>query len=170
MIKKIVDFIIEKYTLIFLFLTAICSIFVIIVYGLGWKEALIRNFLFWNVGIRGLIAFFSNWYSPIAREIARAYGWPLENSFQTDLAATEGAFGILGILSLWFKGDFWFATLLGMCLCMFFSELGSLSRVSKRMRKEKNYALSTSLHLGMRIDLFISLLMISVLVMWKISG
>ncbi len=63
------------------------------------------------VGVGGLFAFIG--HTLRAEEVARSIGWPAHNPFQLEVAVTNLAFGILGLLCLWFRDGFWTATILG---------------------------------------------------------
>lgn len=152
------------------------SVFLLITFGaFGYKivfssekviETFLICFLTWNVGVRGLVAFLANWISPFADRIAASYGWPLKSSFQREIAASDGAFGILGITCNWIGGDFWTATVLAVGSCWFFSELGGLMKIRK-LGKDPDYQTNRSLHRGMRLDFVFSIVLFICLVMWK---
>lgn len=67
-------------------------------------------FLFFTVGLVGLIGFISHVFYP---EItAKMIGWP-NSPFQFEVGFHDGAWGLLGILSIWLRNKFWLATGLG---------------------------------------------------------
>lgn len=166
---KLVDFLnfaIDNYTLIFLFITFL---------SFGYKtyflkeriiESFLLSFLTWNVGVRGLIAFVANWTPMFANQIAQSYEWPINNSFQREIAATEASLGTLGMLCNWISGDFWTATIIAVSLCWFISELGGLISITKS-KKDPAYKLNQSLQTGMRLDLIFSVILLVLLVLWK---
>lgn len=163
---KLLTYVIDHYTLIFLFITFISFGYKMLFSTNKIVETFLICFLTWNVGVRGLIAFIANWIPIFADQIAESYEWPAQASFQREIAATEGALGTLGILCNWISGDFWTATVIGVSLCWFFSELGGLSKMAKS-KKDPSYQLNTSLQRGMRLDLIFSILLLVCLVMWK---
>lgn len=168
MLKKILGRCIDHYTWTFLGITLVWMLFLIYAENTQWIEAFIRSFLLWSVGVRGLIAFMANWYPPFANEIAQKYGWPLGNSFQREIAASDAAFGVLGILSLFFGGEgFWTATLIGVAILWSLSEMGSLITIAQRKKKDPSYQLNQALHIGMRTDLILSVLIFVILALWK---
>lgn len=63
------------------------------------------------VGCGGLFGF--SGHTLVADDVARQIGWPAGNPFQTEVAFTNLAFGILGMLCLRHRGDFWLATAVG---------------------------------------------------------
>jgi hypothetical protein len=45
--------------------------------------------------------------------IADEIGWPKGSPFQFEVAVANLSFSVLGILSIWFRGNFWLATAIG---------------------------------------------------------
>lgn len=85
-----------------------------LLYSREWKRALeiyLSSLIFFNIGIMGFISFFAHTY--MADETAQFIGWKSGSPFQHEIASANLAFGILGILSLKFRGLFWTATILG---------------------------------------------------------
>lgn len=68
-------------------------------------------FLFFTVGIVGLVGFISHIF--FADQTAKMIGWPAGNPFQFEVGFHDGAWALLGILSLWIRDKFWLATGLG---------------------------------------------------------
>lgn len=77
-----------------------------------------------NVGLYSLWHFFANIFYP--DEIAKYIGWGSGSQFQYEVAIAYLAFGIMGILCYWEKGDFWLATVIGFSIFLFGSGLGHL--------------------------------------------
>lgn len=63
------------------------------------------------VGGSGLFAFAGHAFK--GEQVAQLIGWPTGNPFQLEVAVANLAFGVLGILCIWFRGDFWLATVIG---------------------------------------------------------
>jgi hypothetical protein len=63
------------------------------------------------VGCGGLFGFTGHTFA--AADVARQIGWPAGNPFQTEVAFTNLAFGVLGLLCVRHRGDFWLATAIG---------------------------------------------------------
>ena len=80
-------------------------------------ETLLVNFLVINVGISALFAFMGHAFS--SKKIAEYIGWPSGNPFQLEVAVTNLSFGILGILCIWFRDNFWIATTIGFSVFAF---------------------------------------------------
>jgi len=74
-------------------------------------ETLLVNFLVINVGISGLYAFMGHAFS--SKKVAEYIGWPSGSPFQFEVAVTNLSFGILGVLCIWFRDNFWIATVTG---------------------------------------------------------
>jgi len=73
-------------------------------------ETLLVNFLVINVGISSLYAFMGHAFS--SKKVAEYIGWPSGNPFQFEVAITNLSFGILGVLCIWFRDNFWIATVI----------------------------------------------------------
>ena len=86
-----------------------------------------------NVGVGGIFAFVGHTFR--AEEVAEEIGWPANNPFQTEVAVSNLAFGVLGLLSIRFRGLFWFATAVGQAVFL----LGAAGVHTREMLKEKNF-------------------------------
>ena len=76
-----------------------------------WLElALLYCFAF-SIGASGLFGFTG--HTLVADDVASQIGWPAGNPFQTEVAFTNLAFGVLGLLCLRIRGSFWLATAIG---------------------------------------------------------
>jgi hypothetical protein len=87
-----------------------------------------------NVGVNGLWAFLG--HTVRAQETAEEIGWPAGNPFQSEVAVTNLAFGMLGLLSARFRGPFWFATAIGQGVFLW----GASVVHAREMMKEKNFS------------------------------
>ncbi len=72
--------------------------------------------LVFNVGILGFLAFFGLTF--MAHTVASYNGWPA-SPFQQEMANVNLAFGIVGILCIWFRGHFWTATVIAVSIWLF---------------------------------------------------
>jgi hypothetical protein len=80
-------------------------------------DLLLRYALVLDVGVIGLpLGFIPHVF--FADEAARLIGWPPGSPFQFEVGIHDGAWGVLGFLSLWIGGKFWLATGLGWSLFM----------------------------------------------------
>lgn len=79
------------------------------------RERVIEVFLLWllavTVGAQSIFAFYAHAF--LADRAAESIGFPPGNPFQFEVACANLAFGVLGILCIWRRGDFWMATALG---------------------------------------------------------
>ena len=86
-----------------------------------------------NVGVNGLWAFLG--HTVRAKETAEEIGWPAGNPFQTEVAVSNLAFGVLGLLCARLRGPFWLATVLGQGVFLW----GASGVHAREMIKEKNF-------------------------------
>lgn len=68
-------------------------------------------------GISGIIAFLGHVF--MSDQIATQIGWATGSGFQLEVAAANLAFGILGILCIWLRKNFWLATAIGYSTFLF---------------------------------------------------
>ena len=74
-------------------------------------EILLSYILFFNMGIMGLLGAFAHVF--MGPETAASIGWESGSPFQFEVGMANLAFGVLGILSYWFRGSFWDASIIG---------------------------------------------------------
>lgn len=162
--KKLFMFVLNFYSLLFLIITFVSFLF----FYLNRKElaaaAFLHAYLFWNVGIRGVIAYVANTYPASACAIAQAYNWEKSSHLQTELAAYNGSLGILGIMSLWFTGGpFWLATLIGSTVSCILAEVLNLRTIFKKkyhsfgkIQSASSYIITSALFVGMHLDVTVA--------------
>lgn len=63
------------------------------------------------IGVSGIYAFIGHAFLP--DQTAAFIGWPAGSPFQFEVACANLAFGVLGILAIWIRGNFWTATIIG---------------------------------------------------------
>ena len=80
-------------------------------------EILLSYMLPLIIGLGGLMAFYGHAF--LSDKIAASIGWPSGSPFQLEVAVTNLAFGVLGILCIWFRKGFWLATGLGVSIFYF---------------------------------------------------
>ena len=99
-----------------------------------WHENVINAFLFAfilsNIGLQGLFAFMGHFFK--ADEVARGIGWPTGNPFQREIAFANLAMGTLGIMSIWFRGNFWFAAIVARSVFSWGVAYGHIIDLKKR--------------------------------------
>ncbi len=79
-------------------------------------ELLLLYQLVFNVGLLGIISFLGHTFLPL--EGARILKW-LPSPFQQELANASLGFGVIGLLSIWIRGHFWTATVIGSAVWLF---------------------------------------------------
>jgi hypothetical protein len=79
------------------------------------KRRIAECLLSWSLPINGgfleIVGFL--WQVVHRKENAERMGLPASNSLQSEIAVAHLAFGVLGLLSFWFRGRFWLATAVG---------------------------------------------------------
>lgn len=73
--------------------------------------------LVFSVGINSLLGFYAHAF--LSDQTAEYIGWAPGSPFQLEVAYTNLTFGILGILCIWMRGNFWVATVLGISIWYF---------------------------------------------------
>ena len=91
--------------------------------------------LVFDVGVIGLLFGFIP-HVFFADEAARLIGWPPGSPFQFEVGIHDGAWGLLGFLSIWIGGSFWIATGLGWSVFMLGATYGHIHQTMQ----EGNYA------------------------------
>lgn len=103
---------------LFLFILAILASIIHLSVTKKWKntsaEVLLSYIILFNIGLMGLLAFYSHLF--MADETARMIGWAPGSPFQSEIGMANLSYGVLGILAFWYRGLFWFATVLGQAI------------------------------------------------------
>ena len=88
----------------------------------------VEVFLVWflaiMVGVVGIWSFIG--HTVFATQVAESIGWPPGNPFQTEVALTNLAFGVLGFLSVKIAGSFRLATIVGYTIFMVGAGIGHI--------------------------------------------
>lgn len=84
-------------------------------------ELLLLYQLVFSVGLTSVLAFIG--LSLMPQYIAAYTGWPY-SPFEQQLANVNLAFGTLGILCIWLRGNFWIATAIGFSVWIFSDGIG----------------------------------------------
>jgi hypothetical protein len=98
-------------------------------------EVILSYFLFINIGCVGIFCFTGHAF--LADKVATSIGWPTGSPFQFEVAVANLAFGALGILCMWIRGNFWWATALGSAIFSF----GAASGHIRDMILKQNFAI-----------------------------
>ena len=95
------------------------------------RTRIVQIFLLWilviDIGI-GLVFGFIG-HTVFADRTAASIGWPAGNPFQTEVAIANLAFGTLGILCYWFRGQFWTATVIGASVWLLGDAVGHIYQI-----------------------------------------
>lgn len=84
-------------------------------------------FLFFTVGLTGFIGFIGHVF--FADQIAKMIGWAPGSPFQWEVGFHDGAWGLLGILSIWLRDKFWLATAIGWSFFMLGATYGHIEQM-----------------------------------------
>jgi len=91
-----------------------------------WGIILAYAILFF-VGAQGLLGFYGHAFRP--GETAEMIGWAAGSPFQFEVACTNLAFGILGIICLWMRANFRLATILGYSIFLLGAAVGHIHQL-----------------------------------------
>ncbi len=80
-------------------------------------DIILMYLLLIQVGLTGLWAFFGHMF--LSDQVARSIGWATGSPFQLEVAMANLAFGILGVLCIFFRDGFWLATGIGYAVFLF---------------------------------------------------
>jgi len=85
-------------------------------------ELLLLYILVICVGVGSLFSFAGHLFS--ADYVAKSIGWPTGSPFQYEVGIANLAFGVLGILCIWLRGNFWIATVTGTTIFLWGAAVG----------------------------------------------
>lgn len=113
--------------LVFLFVALGAAVGQIFFWGTPIIESLLVSLLVVTVGLQGIWGFLGHYFK--SDEIARFIGFPPGNPFQKEVAFANLAFGVLGILSFWFRGGFWIATVISISVFLLGAALVHINEI-----------------------------------------
>ena len=119
--------------IVFFVLTIIGPIVHILIGKTGLIDTFLLYFLAVRVGLGGLWSFSGHFF--FSEQVAEYIGWPAGNPFQKEIAFTNLAFGTLGVLCIWWRGNFWIATVIGVSIFL----LGAAFVHIQDIRKSQNF-------------------------------
>jgi hypothetical protein len=90
-------------------------------------ELILLYYIFFVIGINGVLNFIA--HTVYAVQTAESIGWPPNNPFQTEVAFANLSYGIAGILAIWFRGKFWFATIITNGVFLFSAGIGHILQI-----------------------------------------
>ena len=127
-------------------------------------EIILLYTLLINVGLGSLLAFYGHAF--LADKVAVSIGWPTGNPFQLEVAAANLAFGVLGVLCIRFRDNFWLATGVGYAAFLFVAAYGHI----RQMIIAGNYAVNNAGPVIFIGDIAVPLLILVLLFLrWKIK-
>lgn len=86
----------------------------------------LENFLMWQlvVGLGLSLLWSGFWHLVFPDRVAESIGWATGSPFQREVGIWDAAMGIVGLLCLKFRGEFWTAAIIGIGLFQFGAGLG----------------------------------------------
>ena len=125
----------NNFVLVFVLAAIIMGLVSVYVYDNEAAGSFLQGFLFFCVGCFGVGAFFQHWIQPSADRIAEGLGWPKGSPFQKEVAAADGAFGILGVICGFILPStsvgFFTATTIGASFMLFMMGVGHVLDIKK---------------------------------------
>ena len=118
------------YPFYFLGISVVIGILQILIWQVNVINAFLFAFILSNIGLQGLFAFIGHFFK--ADEVARGIGWPTGSPFQREIAFANLAMGTLGIMSIWFRGNFWFAAIVARSVFSWGAAYGHIIDLKKR--------------------------------------
>ena len=169
---RLLELAVNYYSLSFSIITCVLTLFLYFFLHHPFIESFLFSTLIINIGMRGVVAFVGNWFPIFSEDIAEKYGWERQNTFQREIAAADGAFAVLGILSYWLRGDFWVAVIIGSSVCWILSEIANIASILQGRRDptkklDPDYEVSNEIFAGMHIDLVMVVFQVWALSIWK---
>lgn len=114
-----------------------------------------------TVGFGSLWAFAGHLF--FANQVASYIGWAPGSPFQTEVGFTNLAFGVLGLLCFWVRGNFWTATVIGVSVFYLGAAIGHVSN----MFAASNYA-PGNVGADLVLNILIPLLLLGLLAAYKV--
>jgi len=159
--NRLATFFFSNWVLMFLMAAIISAIVDIFAYGRKPVESFLLYLLVMNYGLAHINSFCWHWFEPLAGKVRAGLGWA-SSPFQREVAAADGAFGVLGVLCYWLRGDFWTATVIGCSVMYFMMGIGHFLDLAKKGNR-------AVLNAGIILyyDLALPVVMIILLILWK---
>lgn len=90
------------------------------------------------IGLAGVFEFAGHTF--LADRVAASIGWPAGNPFQQEVAIADLALGVLGILCIFIRGNFWLATTVAVTVMLWGDAAGHIVQI---VRHGNHYAGNT---------------------------
>lgn len=126
-------------------------------------EVFLLWFLFIMVGIGSIWAFMGHVF--LADQVAVLIGWPAGSPFQFEVGIANLSFGILGLLCLKFRDNFWTATVIA--ISVFY--LGDAYAHITNIMKTGNMAPGNA-GFALYIDILVPIVLIVLLILYNVTG
>lgn len=123
-------------------------------------EHLLLYLLIFSTGFGGIFAFLG--HSLRAAEVARFIGWMPGSPFQFEVAVANLAFGVLGLLCYFYRGNFWTATIIGSAVFGWGAAWGHI----REIMLYKNYAPGNAGAI-LYLDIFMPIILIGLLMAYN---
>ena len=123
-------------------------------------ESFLLSLLVITVGFGSLWAFAGHLF--FANQVASYIGWSPGSPFQMEVAFTNLAFGVLGLLCFWIRGNFWTATVIGVSVFYLGAAIGHINN----MFTTSNYA-PGNVGADLVLNILIPLLLLGLLAAYK---
>jgi len=99
------------------------------------KPAIVRTYLLYllviYVGLMGLLTAYAHVFRPI--QTSASIGWST-SPYEYEVGMADLTIGILGILCLWFRGNFWLATAIANAVWLLGDAIGHIQQQSRRQQ------------------------------------
>ncbi|PJD97796.1 MAG: hypothetical protein CK425_01305 [Parachlamydia sp.] len=122
-------------------------------------ELLLLYQIVFNVGLISFLSFYGFIFLP--ELVAEKLGWPT-CPFQHEMGNVNLAFGVLGILAIWLRGNFWTAIVIGVSIWLLGDAVGHIVD----MLQNNNYA-SGNVGIPLYTDIAIPVVLLILWSLWK---
>jgi len=102
-------------------------------------------------------------HSLFANQVASSIGWAPGSPFQQEVAFANLAFGVLGILCIWIRGNFWTATVIGVSIFLLGDALSHITNIFAT----SNYSTGNA-GAVLILDILVPILLIGLLVTYRV--
>jgi len=118
------------YPVYFMILSVVIGFVQILFWNVNALTAFLLGFIVSNIGLQGIFGFMGHYFR--ADEVAKGIGWPTGSPFQREIAFANLSMGFLGVLSIWFRGDFWLAAIVARSVFSWGAAYGHIVDIKKR--------------------------------------
>ena len=105
----------------------------------GHKATIARTFLFYllfiYVGCMGLLTAYAHVFRPL--QTSASIGWPT-SPYEYEVGMADLTVGVLGVLCIWLRGNFWLATAIANAVWLLGDAVGHIREMALRNNHAKN--------------------------------